>query len=569
MRCCRGLALLFALAPAVSGCEPAPEPEPDPTELESTVVALSPTQHLVRASMALRGMRPSVDELSRVDADPEQLGPIVDAYLESPEFGRTIRDLHDESLLLRPDWLYYPAGFPNVEPLGALDLGVINKSVLEAPLELIEDVVMHDQPYTDIVTADYAMTNPVGARVWGLPYDDDGPEWQRTRYEDGRGNAGILTDSWLYVRFQSTPSNANRQRANAISRGLLCYDFLSRDVDLDTSVDVSDPNVVQDAVSQNAACASCHQALDPLASFFRDMFPITVPGEVAAYPVQNMYLPGVFEDLLGIDMRAPSFFGKPGETLEDLGAMIAEDPRFSLCAAKRFYAYFNQVPLEAVPLERAAELQDVLETSGMSAKALAKAVVLSEDFAASYATTDEEADGLVGMKKARPDELATMFRDLTGFVWETDLTAYTGGLIGRVELPRDTMIGYRVIGGGTDAAYVTAGTFTDNVGTSLVLRGFAEEAAPRVVESDFAEPDRSKRKLLTLVDDDTTSADEVKAQIALLVTRIYGELVEPESDEVGRAYALFQSAATTSASVRRAWTVLLVAMLQDPRVSYY
>ncbi|NUO54087.1 MAG: hypothetical protein HOV80_35015, partial [Polyangiaceae bacterium] len=412
--------------------------EPKPQEEEVEIEYLSATDHLVRASMALRGKRPSYDELVRVSEDPDALNEIVDEYLASADFGRTVRDLYNEALLLRPDWAYYPAGFPRVAPLMTLDQSAINASVQEAPLKLIEHVVMNDLPLSEIVTAPYTITDSVAATVWDLDYQEGGDTWQKSEWTDGRGNAGILTDSWLYVRWQSTPSNANRGRANALSRGLLCYDFLSRDVELDTTVNVADPNAVQDAVQANSACASCHQALDPFAAFMKDVYPIVVVADTETYPAQNMWLPGAFETYLQIEMREPALFGKPGETLEDLGRLMADDPRFSLCAAQRFYAYLNHVEIEDVPLERASELQEVLIDSGMNAKALAKAVVLSDDFRASHTGGDAGADELVGMKRARPDELATMFEDLTGFVWKTDLSAISGGDIGVVELPRDS-----------------------------------------------------------------------------------------------------------------------------------
>lgn len=558
----------LALLLVGAGCEAEGDSEPLPKPI-SNVERLSPEQHLVRASMALRGTRPSAADLRRVAEDPDATEEIVDGYLQSEAFGRTMRDLHNESLLLRPDWLYYPAGFQAVGALADRDLPTINASVMEAPLRLVERVIMSDRPYTEIVTADYVMADAISSVVWGLPYEGGGPEWQVTRHEDGRGNAGVLTDSWLYVRYQSTPSNANRQRANAISRALLCYDFLDRDVELDTSVDVADPNAVQDAVVQNAACASCHQALDPLASFFKDLYPLVVPQDTLEYPMPSMWLPGVFEELLEIDMREPSYFGQPGSTLEDLGALIADDPRFSLCAAKRFYAYFNQVDVEHVPLDRAAELQEVLLDSGMSAKELAKAVVLSDDFRASHAEDEERADDLVGLRKARPDELASMFLDLTGFRWQTDLGAITGGSIGVVELPRDSMLGYRVIGGGIDSSFVTRNTFTDNAGTSLFLRAFAEEAAAFVVEHDLSTADREARNLLGLVDDGQTDEATVRAQISELYARVFGELTDPEGEAVGESYELFAAVLAASGDDRRAWQALLVAMFQDVRVAYY
>ena len=79
MRKTRSFFLGLLLA-TVAGCsdESAPD-EPLPT---ADVVMLTPTQHLVRASMALRGMRPSAEDLARVDEDPSQLEAIVDGLVE-------------------------------------------------------------------------------------------------------------------------------------------------------------------------------------------------------------------------------------------------------------------------------------------------------------------------------------------------------------------------------------------------------------------------------------------------------------------------------------------------------
>ncbi len=538
-----------------------------PAEDEPEVVLLDPTKHLVRASVALRGTTPSLAELEQVRQDPSQLSVIVDGYLESPEFGRTMRDLHSQTLQLRTDWLFYPAGFVPSGTLAEEDSVSINTSVMEAPLHLIEKVIMEDRPYTDIVTAPYAMANSVSAQVWGLGYDPNGPEWQPTAYEDGRGNAGILTDSWLYVRYQSTPSNANRARANAVSRSLLCYDFLSRDVTLDTDVDTSDPNAVQAAVIENAACASCHQALDPLASFFKDMFPIIVPTE-ESYPVESMFYPGVFEEILEIDMRPPSYFGRQGESLEDLGRLITEDSRFSACTAKRFYAYFNQLGLDQVPFERAAELQAAFIDSNYDAKTLAKQIVLSEDFAISHSPDAALAEQLNGMRHMRPDELATFIETKTGFVWKTELGPFTEGLIKTVELPRDSLLGYRVIGGGTDGQFVLFETYTDTAASSLFSRAFAEEAATHVVLTDFALP-ANKRKLLRLVELNTKDEATLRKQFVLLIGELHAELVTPDSEAASMLLELFQASMDSQGDPGRAYATVLTAMLQDIAVTYH
>jgi hypothetical protein len=539
-------------------------------------VYLSPTEHLVRISMALRGTRPSAAQLAAVESDPSALEGIVDEYLDSPNFGETIRDLHNEALLVLADYFIFPAGYPDFPPLTGVDPYLLNRSVTESSLRLAEHVVMNDLPYTELVTADYTVANGVVAGVFGLGYDGDGTSWEPTQWTDGRGHAGVLSDGWLYQRHSSTVSNANRGRANAISRALLCYDFADRDVELDASINLADPDEVADAVVANPACATCHQALDPLASFFRSNFPLYVPTEPdncvkaegapyedCTYPLTT-YVPEIFPEQLGVQMRAPSYFGKPGDGLDTLGAFIADDPRFWSCTSRRFYAYFHQVDLDAVPLETVAEFQDVLVGSGFDAKALTKAIVLSDEFRISHWEEEVEGDRF-GLKKARPLQLAQLVRDTTGFSWVTGMSAYE---LGDVDLMADSFLGYQVLAGGIDSIFVTRPSHTYGATTSLVLQGLAREAAHFVVERDFATA-AADRRLLREVEASDTEEGLVRDQIVALHLALYGELTDSASPAVDETYALFDAAVTQHGDVPRAWKLVIMAMLQDVKVAWY
>jgi len=550
---------------ALAGC--ANEPGPALPEAARGVAPLSPTAQLVRASMALRGTRPSLADLQAVEADPAVLDDLVDGYLEAPEFGLTMRELHNEALLVAADPDIYPIGFAAAGALAGREVQQINTDLIEAPLRLIEHVIAEDRPYSEIVTADYTLANGVVATVWGLPYDGDGEEWRVTRWVD-RPNAGILSDSTLFTRHMTTFSNRNRGRANAVSRALLCYDFLSREIPIDSSIDLADPEEVAHAVRENPACASCHQTLDPLASFFAEYSTIYVPSQVTAYPVNHYIEP------LGDVMRvtAPSYFGQAATGLDQLGARIAEDPRFTLCAAKRFYAYFNQVPLADVPFEEAARLQDVFIESGLNAKALAREIVLSDDFRVSHAVVDGDvADRAIGLKKIRPQQLARTVEDLTGFRWQTRLPFDFGwGTIGRVDLVTDNFWGFGVLMGGIDSQNVALPSHTMNASASLVLRGLAAQAAPHVVAQDFAIADPGARRLFTRVSLADTEEPRIREQLAELEARLYGELVDPDSQEVTEAWWLFYDAlGQARGDTTRAWTTTLYAMLQDIRLAYY
>src|SRR5688500_5840302 len=72
----------------------------------ATIEPLPPVEHLVRASMAVRGLRPFIDEIDRIAADPDALGGLVDGWMSSDAFGAMIEDLHAELYLLRADTNY-------------------------------------------------------------------------------------------------------------------------------------------------------------------------------------------------------------------------------------------------------------------------------------------------------------------------------------------------------------------------------------------------------------------------------------------------------------------------------
>ncbi len=529
------------------------------------VVLLSPAQHLVRASMVLRGARPSTGDLERVIADPAELEALVNSYLESPGFAQTVRDLHDEALLTRF------ATLPPLGPLADTATGRLQASIGEEPLRLIEHVVMNDRPYTEIVTADYTMANPVTATAYGLAHDADGPEWQEARYGDGRPAAGVLSTNAFYLRHRSAGANWHRGRANAVSKAFLCYDFLSRDVVVDGNIDLSDPEAVAGAVVANPACASCHQTLDPLASFFWGFEPNVGMMEVQAsgYPLFALFQPRRAGRWRGTSGRPPSYFGLAGDNVGDLGQLIAADPRFSLCASKRFYAYLSQTDVADVPLDLAARLQEELVASGYSARALARAVVLSDEFRASHGQSEDAAEALVGIKKARPSELARMIEDLTGFRWRTDSDLrLRGGKVGRVDLLADDAVGFRVLAGGIDSFFVVEPSHTFNATSVLVLRELAAAAAGYVVEADFDAP-AAERKLLALVEADTRDEGAVRAQLAALSSRFYADTSPPGSEAVGEVYALFRATLERTDDVKHAWKTTLTAMLQDLRIATY
>lgn len=536
------------------------EGDDDPS---AEVEVLEPTLHLVRASMALRGVRPSVDELQRVADDPDTLPEIVDEYLGDPRFGETIRELHNDALLVSLEQT-----FPSLPPLQDVGSRTIGAAVMHGPLRLVEYVVTNDRPYTEIVTADYAIIDELTAQVAGMSYDPGGPALQQSAYED-RPAAGVLSDAAFFIRHRSAGANYHRGRANAVSKALLCHDFLDADVEIDGEIDLSDPDAVNDAVTNNEACVSCHQSMDPLGSFFWGYPGNLNPNQIPAYPVGNLYNPNAEDNWQFTTERPPSYFGQPAEGLGDLGQLIADDPRFSLCAAQRFYAFFHQIDLDEVPLPEAAVLQAVLVDSGFDAKAMVREIVLSDEFRASHGLTDEAAEDLVGLKMARPSQLARLMDDLTGFRWEANLDQVVPNFNeGDVDLVRTNFLGFAVLAGGMDSFFVEQVANTVNTTTSLFLRAYAGEAASYTAEHDLLDAPEASR-LLTLVDAQTSDEDAVRQQLQALHQRLFAEDIPADDPRIDDSWTLWSAALDRSGDPVLAWKTTLTAMLQDLRIIFY
>jgi hypothetical protein len=535
-----------------------------PDEISPTAVYLSAEQHLTRASLALRGLRPSVEDLRAVAADATLLPSIVDRYVNSPQFGQTIMEMHNETLLMRIEQPQFT--FPDIGPLVGATARQINGR-FEEPLRLIADIVMSNEPYTKIVTADYTMADGTTAAIWGLPHTAPATTWERTRFADTRPAAGILSTNAVYDRWRSAGFNYNRGRANLVSRALLCHDFLHSDIVIDTSVDLSDPDVVANAVVANPSCAGCHQTLDPLASYLFGFKKQLTPVGVDLYP-QTMYT-GAVNGWRNTNKRPPMYFGVDANGLGSLGSSIATDPRFARCAAQRFASYFTEVAQGDVSRAWIARLQSDFVNSGYDAKQLAKAIVLSDEFRISHDTDEAAAEGTVGVLKLRPDQLDRVLRDITGFSWSVNSPTMLRGVpYGQANLLDSDFVGYRVLAGGIDGYFVTEPVHTMNATSTLVVKAAASAAAEAVVEHDLAAAPE-QRTLFVEAGVNAAGEAQIRAQLAYLHARIYGELVAADSPEVDETFALYRDAFTETASRARAWKLTLIGMLSNFRSLFY
>lgn len=546
--------------------------EPSPRE------RLSPTEHAVRASMAVRGLRPTAEELAAVRNDPAVLDALIASWLQEPAFGEMVRDLHAEILRIRVDTVQQ---FPARGLLAGIELGQINRSTTEAPLRLVEAIVTGDRPYTEILTADWVLADATLATIYGLSHDPEGPGWQRTWWTDGRPAAGLLSSSELYHRYPSNGSNFHRGRANMIASTFLCDDIGQRPIEVEDAPVATSVADVVDALSQDPGCAGCHQALEPIASFLWGFKAVLPPKSMAAYEAidcevedydaQELLPPaaGFAEDLCyplrlyhpseerawePLGLPAPALYGRPGQRVDDLGRMITEDPRFATCSARRFAGYLLQVDPEALDHALVAELAEGFVASGFDAKALVHRIVTSDAFSA-----------VEPRHVVRPEAYARSVEALTGFRW---LGTHSDGCDpetcwGTVDLSNSDLFGFRTLAGGMDGIARTTPTHAPTPTKHLVWLRLASEAADAVVDADLAEPDPARRRLLSALGPDP--AEAIEPQLVALQLAILSEALPPDDVQIQRLEALFHDALARHGDPAAAWKLVITALLTDPR----
>ena len=289
-----------------------------PATLFDTVIMASPRKTLRRAALIFAGRIPTEAEYAAVEGGDESvLRATIRGLMAGPQFHEFLIRGSNDRLLTDRDWRVIDADGYFVDmtnlrhqklvaesqgrPEGELDTWYnrVQFGFRRAPLELIAYVVENDLPYTEILTADYIMANPMAAEAYGAStvfadpndpfefrqseivsyYRDDESKVLESSQEFGikvidpgdlwtiYPHAGILNTTVFLLRYPSTATNRNRARAR-----WTYYHFLGVDVEKSASR-TTDPVALADThnpTMHNPACTVCHSVLDPVAGAFQN-----------------------------------------------------------------------------------------------------------------------------------------------------------------------------------------------------------------------------------------------------------------------------------------------------------
>lgn len=514
------------------------------TESPTESVEMSPLRLLNRASLDLRGVRPSEAELAAVQADPDQAEALIDDFVNDERFFERLVQLYHEVYLTETEGMDLRS-----DALTMDDPRQFYWEVGQEPLRIIAEVARQDLPYTEIVLADWTMATDQMAEYFPLELEAGTEHWRRARYTDGRPAAGVAATNGLWWRFTSTETNANRRRANALTTVLVCENLLDRPIGFDQDVNLVDEEALRDAIRTNPSCISCHVSLDPVAAnlfgFYWSNFTSPTQG-LAYHPGRERYW---YERLDGV---APAWFGTPTGGLGGLGRQVAADPRFPDCAAEQAFEGLLRREVQLGDMAEVSGVRDEFVSRGLTLRALYSAVVDSP----AYRTSDVDTELGVPLKFMPPDILNTSVADLTGFVWQR----------GEMPVLLSDRYGLRSLGGGVGGITVTKPATASSATTVLVQVALADEASAYVVstEQSLAVADR---RLFRETDFVESAESAVSGQAAALHLRVLGE--PPSAAEEEALVALWQELYAVEGSVPLAWQGVLEALLRDPSYVLY
>lgn len=554
-----GLRLLFLLPTGLLSCAE------DPGAQAFDLVWLSPREQLIRLSVDTRGIHPSEAELQAYEAAPETWAERVDEWLEDPRTTDQILAVVDQRLRLR-------TGETWEQELEGVSEARLAQALANEGLGLVAQVWTEDLPWSHVVTADHTVADRVLAELWQLERDPEAvgpaPAW----YTDGRPHQGLLTMSSVWLRYPSEGGNANRHRANAVSRMFLCDDFLSRPIVLDrAAVDqlTEDPEA---AISSNPGCQSCHASLDPLSAHFFGFF-----GDVDSQTLNTAvtYRPEAEQGWKAHHGKAPAWYGVPTNGLSELGGLLAEDPRFVDCAVQTVWEGLTQREVHEADWTELQQHRAAFVDGGQRLRPLVRSVLLHPAYRAKGALDPELAERLPGAKLVRPEQLQAIVADKTGVTWELDgepaLTSQATGL--------------PVLLGSTDGLSITERAQEAGVAALFVQERLAWTVAWEVVGNDLSllEPGATEDsgaaaeapRLLTEISPDSVPGDAAfDAQVHQLYRQLTGIPLEagPEGQDPGELALmaeLWTDVHDVHGTPEAAWAAVVAAVLRDPRLLVY
>lgn len=566
-----------------------PADDKDAPPFFANVQMLDDRRLLRRATLSLAGRLPTPEEQQKIaKAGRQALPSILDVVLREEAFFDRLREgFNDIFLTVGYDdgaesalaydhfsesriWyqkydLSHIADEKERRQAGYKLAGDYRAALFGEPMKLVEYIVRHDRPFTEIVTADYILVSPYTARGYGIfeqlreqfKNPEDPFEYipvrlkalkGRDRHQDQESatgfypHAGLLSTFQYLRRYPTTETNRNRLRARMYYQHFLGIDALELAARVSDAAAVSAKYEVP--TMQASECVVCHKTLDPVAGIFQDYYKFEgVYGRRKEGWYQDMFVAGFEGEDLPADER--------WRALPWLGERTAKDPRFASTMVEHVYYILTgrKVLLPPKDLDdplyaarqrayraqrrQVEEIAQQLAADNFNLKTAFKAWVLSDFYRADgLATADQQPERL-----AELDDIG-LVRLLAPEQVERKVEAVFGSGWGRL---KEQMA---MLYGGIDSQEVTERATDPSGAMGAIQRLLSNDVASLHTLAEFAKP-QDQRRLFPGIEADVLpgKSPEDDQAIRVAIVHLHGHILGRDdaldSAEVERTFTLF------------------------------
>ncbi len=558
---------------------------------------LSDYKQLRRATLLLAGRLPTEAEITEVEASGISDEMYDSIMSEDAFFGFLERGWNDilhtkgiefprigidpGTFPLRSWWDKLPNVTPEERVIYTASRFGTSRGLRQGPLKLISHVVRENKPFTEVLTADYAMVNYFSAKAYlgtkpagpvdlatanfsaadALPFVDrtDPTEFLPVTFPGGGTSgvpagenyyhAGILSSSVLWQRYTSTATNLNRARSRVFFKVFLDTNLLElapRAGDANLIVNYTNPT------KDFNQCNVCHTPMDPVAGLLQNF---TIQGYRRPYngTWDPSYTPGLAGNLIPANRVADPERWLGEQTIIDKrypAAMVANG-YFLLTGRERLESPTDTSAVYFAEQQRAFEEQHkeirriatAFVDSNYSFKTILKewlkSPLITADRSDVELTADREVElGQIGLVNLlSPEELSVKMTAIFGKPWQATnarplLSDFSAAYDGR------DYSEFYYLYDGIDSRELTTRLKNPNGVNGAVMNLLAEEMACQNTAFDFAKP-QAERLLFTTLDVMDTDESAIRENLVYLFERILGQRVGTDDAEIDRAYSLW------------------------------
>ena len=511
-------------------------------EEESVGQDLPPELLLRRLSLDIRGVPPSLNDISRLEST--SIDVLIDEFLLDARHEEQLRSLLSEWFLTRIDTF-------NVDHrdyrIADEDAFAFVQSVGEEPLRLMAHVGAEDIPWTEILTADYTMANDLLLGIWPLEALEEEGTWKKAQYTDGRPAGGVLMSNGLWWRYYTTPNNFSRTRAMALADLFICENYLERPIKFEAP-SLLERDSLNEVIRTNPACIGCHSTLDPIAAslFGFWWFDLYDTAEMTSYHPEREQLGRYYLQ------TEPAWFGTPIQSPAELPLLMAADERFTTCTVERMAALLWRREVRVNDFSHLLKLKYDFEDADLRMRGLIRAIVSSPPYKVGAPFSGDDDVDLMTRRMMSVPQLLETVESLTGFRWEEE----------GVDVFENDTVGYRILAGGVDGIEATQSARLPSISRQLAIKRLSQLASSFVVEREESMSTEDRTLFLNI---DFLSLDVNDDQFEETLIRLY-RLFHTRTPSASRLmldkdmWARIQS----EESQKQAWKSFISVLIRDP-----